>query len=157
MSRSKGRRAGKQQRQCSTSASFRDPFATSSWPKEAHTSRSREGDSRSCVTYVHSQSLSESYSTRTESCGQPYMRATAPSESPNDNKPNLQQSRAPSTNKHCFRMYFGPCSTKNKETPQQKNIVDTVPAYGVISPRPDLTSILEGGMFANMTVSGLVL
>jgi hypothetical protein len=23
-------------------------------------------------------------------------------------------------------MYFGPCSTKNKETPQQKNAVDTV-------------------------------
>jgi hypothetical protein len=26
----------------------------------------------------------------------------------------------PSTNKHCFQMYFGPCSTKNKETPQQR-------------------------------------
>jgi hypothetical protein len=33
--------------------------------------------------------------------------------------------RTPSTNKHCFRMFLGPCSTNNRET-LNKNIVDTV-------------------------------
>jgi hypothetical protein len=45
MSRTKGRRAAKRQRQWSTSAWFRDPFATFSWPREAHIYRSRVSNS----------------------------------------------------------------------------------------------------------------
>jgi hypothetical protein len=57
MSRTIVRLAAKRQRQCSTPASFCDPFATSSWPREPHIHRSREGDGiGEAASHAHTRS-----------------------------------------------------------------------------------------------------
>jgi hypothetical protein len=76
MSRTRGRRAAKRQRQCSTSASFHDPLATSSWPREAHIHRSREGDSIGGAA-SHAYTRSRCQRAIAQRPSQPWMRATA--------------------------------------------------------------------------------
>jgi hypothetical protein len=141
MSRTKGRRAAKRQRQWSTSAWFRDPFATFSWPREAHIHRSRVSNSIGGAE-SHSYTLSRCRRAKAQGpsrVGNPrylsLMRATAPAVSPWQQTQSATNEHHQQTT-HCSRMYFGPCSAKNRGTPQQKKRCQ----YGQLWSRADCDS-----------------
>jgi hypothetical protein len=93
MSRTECRCAAIRQRQCSATASFRDPFATSSWPREAHIHKNREGGGTGgAASLAHTRSGFQRAKPQGPSqAGNPPLRATAPAESHCGNKPNLRQ------------------------------------------------------------------
>jgi hypothetical protein len=101
--------------------SFRDPFTTSSWRRKVHIHRIREGNSVGGAA-AHAQTRSRCQRGKAHGpirVGNPGCEPHPMLRAPVAMNP-ICDKRTPSTNKHCFQMYLGPCSTKKKETPQIK-------------------------------------
>jgi hypothetical protein len=112
---------GKRQRQVLYGSLIPRPFRHLSLANgSAHSQKQRRGwHWRSCVTCAHRNRCQRDEAQGPKSSGQPRREPQPLLKAPVPTSP-ICDKRAPSTKTHCFRMHFGPRSTKDKDAPQQK-------------------------------------